>query len=131
MSGWSSADRQERDDMNMGTEQIGSVTVVEPLIDTLDAGNAEAFKEAMRPLIDARARVVFDLNRLSFIDSSGCGALLNCYKQVQEIGGEIAFCQVREPVRTVLELIRLNRLIPFFDAPETAAAALEPEASDS
>jgi anti-sigma B factor antagonist len=117
--------------MNMGTDRIGSVTVVEPLIDTLDAGNAKSFTDAMSPLIDARGRVVFDLNRLSFIDSSGCGALLTCYKQAQEMGGRVAFCQVREPVRTVLELIRLNRLIPFFDARETAAAALETNPPDS
>ena len=117
--------------MEIITEKINTSLVVKVETDVLDAGNTDALKAAISPLLDENDQVLLDLTALTFIDSSGCGALLNCYKQVQEIGGEMAFCQVREPVRTVLELIRLNRLIPFFDARETAAAALEPEASDS
>ena len=42
----------------------------------LDAGNAKEFKEALLPVLAEHNAVLVDMSALSFVDSSGLGALL-------------------------------------------------------
>ncbi len=109
--------------MDFGVERIGGITIVELPMEELDAGNSEIFKESVLAELAEDGKVVFDLRRVRFVDSSGCGALLSCLKELNDRGGDLKFCNVRDPVRMVFELIRLNRLISFHDSHEAAMAA--------
>jgi anti-sigma B factor antagonist len=65
------------------------------------------------------------LSRVDFVDSRGCGVILSFLKQVTANGGDLRICGVARPVRTVFELIRLQRICEIFDTKEQAVAAFQ------
>lgn len=108
--------------MEIITEQKDDAIVVTPETDVLDAGNTDAFKAAIFPILDDHKQVILDLAKLAFIDSSGCGTLLSCYNRMKSNNGKLKIFGVQEQVLQVFDLIRIDRIIDIF---ETKDAALE------
>lgn len=102
-------------------EKRDDVLVLELPIEELDAGNAAEFKRDMAPFLELETRLVFDLTRLRFIDSSGLGAFLSCLRKVNARKGELKLCCLSKSVRAVFELVRMHRV---FDIHPTREAAL-------
>ena len=96
--------------MQPEVEQVGDVTVVAVNAEQLDAGSADDFRREMAPVLADCRQLVLDLERVQFVDSRGCGAILSCLKHVSAAGGDLKLCRVARPVRTVFELIRLHRI---------------------
>jgi anti-anti-sigma factor len=56
-----------------------SGSVVMKIAGELDAANADGLREQIKPMVEGHPdRVVFDLEHLSFMDSSGIAVLLFC-----------------------------------------------------
>lgn len=104
-------------------EQDDGVTVVSPRGPRLDAEVAAAFRAT---LLDRIARgdrkLVIDVHAVSFIDSSGLGALVSALKRLkqEDHGGDIRLANVQPPVLAVLEIIRLNRVFQQFPSVDAA-----------
>ncbi|SRR6266511_265505 len=107
--------------MQAAIEQVGDVAIVVLPGASLDAGNAKEFKQEMTPVLGANAKVVFDLSELQFVDSSGLGALLSCLRQLNAAGGGLKLCGMAKSVRSLFELVRMERI---FDIVETKADAI-------
>jgi anti-sigma B factor antagonist len=111
--------------MELTVGNIGSVTVIQLPVENLDAGNIKAFKRQVSPLLEAKAKLVFDLAKVQFVDSSGLGALLSCLRQVNAKGGDLKLCCLTKQVRVIFELVRLHRIFELFDTREAAAKAFD------
>ena len=110
--------------MQMEEWQTGDWLVVTLLEARLDAAVASAFRESILARIDqASAQVVLDLHHVSFLDSSGLGALVFALKHVAQHGGRLHFCGVTPAVMAVLRLTRMDRVLKTFDSREAAIAA--------
>lgn len=59
--------------------------------------------------------VIFNLRGLTFMDSSGVGALLGRYRKISAKGGRMAICEVPAAIFKVTEIAGLAQIIPFFD----------------
>jgi anti-sigma B factor antagonist len=67
--------------MKIISETMGDMLVVHVDEPRIDAAAAIQFKERMREVtVDAGARVVLDLSRVNFLDSSGLGAVVAVMK---------------------------------------------------
>jgi anti-sigma B factor antagonist len=86
----------------------------------LDASNAKAFKDAIKPLLSQGARLVLDLSKVEFIDSSGLGALVSCLRQAHADGGEIKLSGLSKPARALFELVRMHRVFEVFNNSDEA-----------
>lgn len=86
----------------------------------LDASNARAFKEAIKPLLTQDAKLVLDLSKVEFIDSSGLGALVWSLRQAHTTGGDIKLSSLRKPARALFELVRMHRVFEVFNSPDEA-----------
>ena len=64
-------------------EKIGGIALVVLPIKVLDASNSRQSKEALLSIIRDNSKVVFDLSRLHFVDSSGLGVMLSCLQQLE------------------------------------------------
>ena len=106
--------------MELHTEKIGDIAIVAVQTDVIDAGNAGAFKDAMSPILDGNKKVVLDMRAVGFLDSSGCGTVLSCLRQLTKAGGDLKMFGVQKPVRTLFELIRMHRIIEIFNSKEEA-----------
>jgi anti-sigma B factor antagonist len=97
--------------MQLVAEQRGEILVVSALGDRIDAAGAIQFKDSMRDLTHAApARVVLDLSRVAFLDSSGLGAVVAVMKALApncklELSGLTA---------TVQKVFRLTRMDSIF-----------------
>jgi sigma-B regulation protein RsbU (phosphoserine phosphatase) len=118
---------KEKSRMELMCESIGDVMVVVLAGAQLDASTAEEFKRDIMPVLEAHPQAVFDLSRLTFVDSSGLGAFLSCLRHVQAQGGDLKLCGLTPPVRALFELVRLHRIFHIFDTPEAAIRAFQPE----
>ena len=106
--------------MQLSTENVENVTIVLVPGETLDASNAKDFKSIVAPLLIPGAKIVFDLARLKFVDSSGLGAMLSCLRQLNGMGGDLKLCALAKPIRALFELVRMHRVFEIFNAREDA-----------
>lgn len=112
--------------MEIAVDHRGDVAVVVLPVEELDASNAGEFKRDIAPVLAANTKLVFDLSRLRFVDSSGLGAFLSCLRHVNAKGGDVKLCGLSKPVRTVFELVRLHRIFDMLGTPEEAVRAFAP-----
>jgi anti-anti-sigma factor len=105
-------------------EQMSDVAVLGVRGDSLVSGNVAAFKREMEALGRETNRVVVDLSEVQFIDSSGCGALLQFHKHFLARGGGMKVCCVSHSVRALFELVRMQRVLDVYPTREQAMQAL-------
>ena len=86
------------------------VLVLELNQDSLDASNVREFRETVHGLIQKRSRVVFDMTKLQFVDSSGLGALISCQRVLKSQHGQFRLCAMSVPVLALFDLMRMNRV---------------------
>ncbi|MBV7408809.1 STAS domain-containing protein [Maritimibacter sp. DP1N21-5] len=83
------------------------ITVLDPRI---DAAVAIQFKDQMRALIDGGPdRIVLDLSRVGFIDSSGLGAIVASMKQAAT-PQRLELAGLTRNVQKVFSLTRMDRV---------------------
>ena len=111
--------------MEIAVEELGNIAVVLLPVDELDASNAAEFKRDMAPILDAHGRLVIDLTRLRFIDSSGLGAMLSCLRHLSTKGGDLKLCGMSKPVRATFELVRMHRIFDILPTREEASRAFQ------
>jgi anti-sigma B factor antagonist len=75
------------------------------------------------------ARVVVDLSQVEFLDSTGLSVLVESKRRALENDGDLLLCGLRQPVRMVFELTRLDRFFEIFRLETEALAALELQAA--
>jgi len=70
-------------------------------------------------------KIVIDLEKVSFFDSSGLGYLVVLIKQVKMNQGYIVFCTPNNLVRRLLNTIRIDKYVKIFDTQEEALTFLK------
>ena len=109
-----------KDPMKIHSETINDIVVVDLLTDSLDAGNTREFRNAITPLINTDVTLVLNLETIKFLDSSGCGSILSCLRQLNAKGGDLKVCCLQKPVRSIFELVRIHRILDIFETREEA-----------
>lgn len=90
------------------TKATSKTLIVFLNISILDASYAADIKAELKTLdVEECERVIIDMENVTFIDSSGIGALLSFYKQ---IGSPLTLRYPTPAVLSVLELLRLHRV---------------------
>lgn len=90
----------------------------------LDASNATGLKEELTPVFEQYTCVILDLSELTFVDSSGLGAILSFTRRLALKQGELKLCSLQKPVRALVELVRLHRVLDIFNTREEAVRSL-------
>ncbi|MBW1866260.1 MAG: STAS domain-containing protein [Deltaproteobacteria bacterium] len=106
--------------MEFKIEKSDDVVIVGLMIEALDAGNAKEFKSDISPLLIENKKVLFDMSKVKFVDSSGCGTLLSCLRRLNSEEGDLKLMGVQKAVQTLFELVRMHRIIEIFDNREEA-----------
>ena len=111
--------------MELAVEKVGDVAVVEIPVDELDASNTGELKHDIAPVLEANTKLVIDLSRLRFVDSSGLGAILSCLRQLSSKGGDLKLSGMQKQVRAVFELVRMHRIFDIYGTREEAVRAFQ------
>lgn len=109
--------------MEIDVANNNGATIVRPTGDRLDIEVAGDFRSMLLSLIEQGNRhLVVDLNDVTFVDSSGLGALVSALKTLKRSSGpgDVLLARVQPPVVTLLEIIRLNRVFTSYPSVEQA-----------
>jgi anti-sigma B factor antagonist len=112
--------------MDIEVSSKGRAMVVKPAAARVDIEVAGQFRNALLQLIEQGARsLVVDMSQVSFIDSSGLGALVSALKalKTQERNGDIKLANVQPPVTALLEIIRLQRVFSSYGSVDQAVSS--------
>lgn len=94
-------------------------------IGLLDAFSELSFRKVVSSYIDQGPKnLVFGLDKIEFIDSSGLGALVQIVKKVRDEGGTVQIVTNPRVTQTV-KLVRLEKYLSLKPSLEEALAAVE------
>lgn len=93
----------------------------------LDALNTNAVIEMAEIVKKNRIRVViFDLENVPMVDSSGIGAMVALLKYTRAEGGDTVIAHLDTQPREVFRILNLNKAIKIYDTVDDALADLRP-----
>ncbi|MBN2711814.1 MAG: STAS domain-containing protein [Planctomycetes bacterium] len=95
------------------------------LAGSVDPDTLEIFEEMMDKLTDGgRFRIIFNLEKLKYINSTGMGMSVQFADQLTEENGGLVFMKVPPKVLLVIEMLGLQELFQIVSTEEQAFAAL-------
>ena len=108
--------------MKLQAEQDGPDLIIRVQGDRIDAAGAVPFKDQILQLAEGgTGRVMLDLNRVDFLDSSGLGALVAIRRM---LGGRgLDLMSPRPPVMRVLRLTRMDTVFSILRGAESPNGA--------
>jgi anti-anti-sigma factor len=88
--------------------------------EALDATSSQQFKRQVMEALQQHQtyKLVFDLSRLKFIDSSGLGAFLSLLRHVNSHDGDLKLAGMGESVRTMFQIVRMHKLFEIHGSVE-------------
>jgi anti-sigma B factor antagonist len=90
----------------------------------IDLHRSPEIKEALQPPIKRKApRILLDLSRVTYIDSSGLAVVIEALQQVLAYGGKFGLFGLQDGVRNIFEIARLDQVFEIFRDEATALAA--------
>ncbi len=87
--------------------------------------DAHELKTAVLDLLaQQKKRIIVNMEKVVYIDSSGIGALVSSLSTLKKQGGGLAIINVHGVVKDVFTLTRLHQLFSIFDSEEEAVQSL-------
>jgi anti-sigma B factor antagonist len=98
--------------MEIGVETRGNHVALIELEGRLDLLSAVDVKQKLAEVVgEGHHRLVVDLHKVSFVDSSGLGALISGLKAARVAGGDLRLARADKQVRYILEILTLDRVL--------------------
>lgn len=96
-----------------------------PLEGEIDLHVSTRVAASLAALIEQKPpRLVVDLSRVSYIDSSGLAVLIEGMQNVEAYGGKFILAGLQENVRPIFEIARLDQVFIIFPHVDAALAAV-------
>jgi anti-sigma B factor antagonist len=84
--------------------------------------DADTFKKVIKDLVaEGRNKVILDLNKVSWVNSTGLGILISGHTTIKSNGGGMALIGVNQRIDQIFMVTKLNTI---FQAYEDEASAL-------
>ena len=112
--------------MSLQSLRTGKALIVR-LAGEFDLHAAHPFKEAVADALaldPGLTHLVIQMQQVTFMDSSGVGAILARYRDVKARGGVLAVVGLQPAVRKVFDLSGMGRVIPVYATEGEALAHL-------
>lgn len=108
--------------MELSSRDFGSTRVVRVGETRIDAAVAIQFKDQMRDLIEAGPdHIVLDLSGVTFVDSSGLGAIVAAMKQAGT-PRQLELAGLTRSVKKVFALTRMDRVFTIHESVDAILA---------
>jgi anti-sigma B factor antagonist len=110
--------------MHIETTAQGRVTIVSVDGDLILGKPEVNFKQTIDELLEqGHVDLLVDLGRVSYVDSSGLGALVRALTETNKEGGQTKLLNVGPRLRKLLEITKLNSIFEIYDDREQAVAS--------
>lgn len=89
----------------------------------LVASCSEEFKDAMFERLKDAKKVLFNLEKMEYVDSSGLGALVSILQWMNTNGGAVKLCCVQPRPKIVFDITKVYRIFDIYEKEADAMAA--------
>jgi anti-sigma B factor antagonist len=113
--------------LDIEVHQGDGYTICRP-IGELDAFTVSQFRQSLSELA-SNQRLLIDMSRVPFVDSSGLGALIGGIRRARELGGDVAVACNRPTLVRLLKTTGFDRIVTVAETVEEAAASLDRSAA--
>lgn len=69
--------------------------------------------------------IIFDMDRVGFMDSSGIGVLIGRYKLINDNGGKTGMINIKPPVKRLCEICGIQKIIQVYPNKKQAIEGLK------
>ncbi len=109
-------------ELSLATRTVAEHTVLE-VGGEVDVYTAPRLRERLIELIDGGARkVIVDLGRVDFLDSTGLGVLVGALKRLRAVHGSFSLVCDKEPLLKIFRITALDQVFPLYPTVEAAMA---------
>jgi len=107
--------------MKTETNQLENGFLLVKIVGEVDVYTSIDLKKDLGKLVDAdKNKIIIDLLKVNYMDSSGLGVLVALLKQIKKKNGELKLVNLPISVKKIFDLTRLTK---FFDIYETLEEA--------
>jgi anti-sigma B factor antagonist len=109
-------------DINITERQAGDITILD--LDgkvTIGEGSVALRSTIRRVLGEGKNKLILNLGRVGYIDSSGIGELVSSFTAVSKEGGTLKLLNLTEKIQ---DLLAITKLLTVFDVFENEGEAL-------
>ncbi len=117
--------------LQLTTRYLGDVAIVECVGRIVLGDESAALRQHVKELLAESPKVVLNLTHVTYVDSSGVGALMSLYTSARNAYGSIKLSNLTTRVRDLLQITKLATIFETFDTPEDAAASFNKAAGAS
>ena len=112
--------------MQITTREVSHVTILD-LNGRITLGDETGrLREAIHQLItDGKKKIILNLARVDYIDSSGVGELVSSFTTVRNAGGELKLLSLTKKVQDVLHVTKLYTVFDIKDDEFTAVKSFD------
>jgi anti-sigma B factor antagonist len=107
----------------MQKRQVGDICILEWRNSHLDSSNTKEFKVQAGSCVGTAKKVILDLTGVTFIDSTGLGALLSILRTLRERNGDFRVCCAAKAIQLLFELVRIDKILDIHETREEAIIA--------
>ena len=106
--------------MEITQRENGGIVIMD-IQGEIDLYNAPEIKDNIQKLIEAQKyNIIINLEKVSYIDSSGIGALISSLSNLKKYQGGLKIINVYASVKKVFELTKLTSFFEICDSEEEA-----------
>ncbi len=107
-------------------DKLKDVTVLRLEGKLVIGDEVEEFRKAITEAVKEGAKkIVIDLSKLSYMDSTGLGELVRAYTTVKKANGNLKLASLTEKVKDLMFMTKLLTIFENYDTVEEAAGSFE------
>ncbi|HPS57436.1 MAG TPA: STAS domain-containing protein [Spirochaetota bacterium] len=111
--------------MDISSRAKGEVVILD-ISGEIDLYNAPEIKDIVNKLIEQKKyNVIINLKEVTYIDSSGIGALISSLSNLKKYQGGLKIINVFASVKKVFELTKLTSFFEIYDLEDEAVKAFQ------
>lgn len=107
--------------MKIKERQRDGVTILEVSGKIMGGPDAELFNSTLKSLIhEGQARVVVDLSKVTWVNSTGLGILISGYTTLKRSNGEMKLLNVSERIESIFMVTKLHTVFESYRSEDDA-----------
>ncbi|MFO7890574.1 MAG: STAS domain-containing protein [bacterium] len=109
--------------MKIGVKNFDDVYVLNVKGKLMGGPETSAMHDKVKELLaEDKKKIVIDLSKVKWMNSSGLGVLMGCFTSLKNAGGELKICGATDKVKS---LFMITKLITLFESYKNVKEAVE------
>jgi anti-sigma B factor antagonist len=109
-------------ELSLSTRMVAGHLVLE-VGGEVDLYTAPELRERLTALVEGgNRRIVVDLGRVEFLDSTGLGVLVGALRRLRGVDGELALVCAQERLLKIFRITGLDRVFTLYDSVDAATS---------